>query len=147
MEGRPPSVNINNLLNNSNMGFNQQQQYQNNGGNYNYNNNNSNFGGYNPNFGGDASQMIQSGIQNYQQLNNNSMSHQQSHSQNYATNAQQYIGKIGDLPILVRELWIGGLPTKVKDKQLGKIMDIYGEIEALELFDKPPSNFAYVKFR
>ena len=119
MEGRPPSVNINNLLNNSNMGFSQQQQqqqYQNNGSNYNYNNNNS-FGGYNQNFG-DGGQMLQAGLQNYQQLNN-SMSHQQIHSLNYGSNAQQYVGKIGELPILVRELWIGGLPTKVKDKQLG----------------------------
>lgn len=45
--------------------------------------------------------------------------------------------------ILVRELWIGGIPEGISENQMRDIMSQFGSVENLEIFTK----FAFVKFR
>lgn len=45
--------------------------------------------------------------------------------------------------ILVRELWIGGIPEGISENQMREIMSQFGAVENLEIFAK----FAFVKFR
>jgi hypothetical protein len=52
---------------------------------------------------------------------------------------------LGDKPcrILVRELWLGGIPENFERQQMVQIMSYYGIVEEVEIFPK----FAFVKFK
>jgi len=47
--------------------------------------------------------------------------------------------------LLVRELWVGNLNDKITEDEIKEEFNKYGQIENIELYQRKPNNFAFIK--
>ena len=78
-----------------------------------------------------------------QQMGHQMGYHQQQHVNNVNTNEPEKIVGEKQQKILVREIWLGGIPEMCDKVYMHQLMSEFGMIENLEIFPK----FAFIKFR
>lgn len=49
--------------------------------------------------------------------------------------------------ILVRELWLGNLPENLNEKKLRNVVEMFGDVENIEYYQKQNGSFGFVKFK
>lgn len=47
----------------------------------------------------------------------------------------------------MREIWVGNLPQDINEKTLKKAFSVYGEVDNVEIFQKPNLTFAFLRYK